>query len=405
MPEVVAFLNTLNATRFDAGAEKVVRLLRQGFEAEEIATRMLSILPPGSHTQTSETTSQQIRSSSVYFPYPERNHRTMSKIAFHILENWNPLAVERTRRIGLIDDATVLFSHNLRGFSTGVWSLQNRSADLIKAHYIHDYQLACTASSIMRNGTECLTPCASCRLLTDGRRRMSANVDIVYGASEYILDYHIGRGFFPRAIAKVIEPPLDLDGQIKRPYVKRPIRRFGFLGRIVKEKGITELLDGFARFRHNLSADDASSAELIIAGGGEGPFFDAQIARVDSMSGVRYAGVMKPHAFFDSVDALVVPSIWPDPNPFVVVEAYQHGLPVIAASVGGLRQSVVNDKTGLLFAHNLSNGGMVSALQRAWDGIPISPDAMQGKVTQRDYRLAINTILHDIMAIRSKTAQ
>jgi glycosyltransferase involved in cell wall biosynthesis len=51
--------------------------------------------------------------------------------------------------------------------------------------------------------------------------------------------------------------------------------------------------------------------------------------------------------FWDA-DVFVQPSVWGEPFPLSVVEAMGAGLPVVASRVGGLPESVVDAKTGLL---------------------------------------------------------
>ena len=50
-----------------------------------------------------------------------------------------------------------------------------------------------------------------------------------------------------------------------------------------------------------------------------------------------------------SLDALVVPSVWPENSPFVVHEAFLAGLPVVAARIGGIPELVSDGTNGLLF--------------------------------------------------------
>ncbi len=44
----------------------------------------------------------------------------------------------------------------------------------------------------------------------------------------------------------------------------------------------------------------------------------------------------------------VVPSVWPDPCPTVAMEAMSVGRPVVASDIGGLRDLVDHEATGLL---------------------------------------------------------
>lgn len=52
---------------------------------------------------------------------------------------------------------------------------------------------------------------------------------------------------------------------------------------------------------------------------------------------------------FAAMDALVVPSTWYENTPFVVLEAFAAGVPVIASDLGGLAEVVQHERNGLLF--------------------------------------------------------
>ena len=55
---------------------------------------------------------------------------------------------------------------------------------------------------------------------------------------------------------------------------------------------------------------------------------------------------------------VVVPSEWHEPSPYVVLQSFSYGKPVVAANMGGLSDLVTNNVNGLLFqagnANNLS---------------------------------------------------
>jgi glycosyltransferase involved in cell wall biosynthesis len=67
--------------------------------------------------------------------------------------------------------------------------------------------------------------------------------------------------------------------------------------------------------------------------------------------GADWVGVL-PHAeivtLFQTARAVVVPSVWADPCPTVVLEAMAAGRPVVAAASGGILDMVVDGETGLL---------------------------------------------------------
>jgi glycosyltransferase involved in cell wall biosynthesis len=54
----------------------------------------------------------------------------------------------------------------------------------------------------------------------------------------------------------------------------------------------------------------------------------------------------------ENLDVVVVPSIWLENSPLVIMEAQAAGLPVITTNLGGMAEMVRHEQTGLLFARN-----------------------------------------------------
>ncbi len=90
-------------------------------------------------------------------------------------------------------------------------------------------------------------------------------------------------------------------------------------------------------------------AELLICG--EGPLAEWIGKQAGEVSGLRYLGTVggaeKQRLLAESL-AVVVPSVWWEPLGIVVYEAYDHARPVIAAASGGLKETVIHGRTGLL---------------------------------------------------------
>jgi glycosyltransferase involved in cell wall biosynthesis len=99
--------------------------------------------------------------------------------------------------------------------------------------------------------------------------------------------------------------------------------------------------------------------------------------------GARWTGQL-PHeevvALFRSARAVVVPSVWSDPCPTVVLEAMAAGRPVVGAASGGIVDMVVDGRTGLLVPP-----GDVAALAGAIGSLLAEPDtALAYGVAGRD---------------------
>jgi glycosyltransferase involved in cell wall biosynthesis len=123
---------------------------------------------------------------------------------------------------------------------------------------------------------------------------------------------------------------------------------FLYLGRLIPEKGIPTLLAAWK----NLREDHGDAApRLIICGAG--PMEPAVRAAAGANPAIRFAGLVggtEKQNLLARCTALVVPSLWWDPNPTVVGEAYNHAKPVLAAATGGLLDTVRESETGFLHA-------------------------------------------------------
>ncbi len=110
-----------------------------------------------------------------------------------------------------------------------------------------------------------------------------------------------------------------------------------FAGDLSYDKGVAVLLDAYQRL-------DSPPPLVMVGRTGTGESWDFP-------AGVRWLGE-QPHAevltLFRSARAVVVPSVWSDPCPTVVLEAMAAGRPVVAAASGGIVDMVVDGQTGLM---------------------------------------------------------
>jgi glycosyltransferase involved in cell wall biosynthesis len=137
----------------------------------------------------------------------------------------------------------------------------------------------------------------------------------------------------PRVIPNFIPDDIVLE-EIPATQPNAPLL---FVGDLSRDKGVQVLLDAYRRL-------DAPT-RLVLAG--RNPTPDAW----DFPPGSGWAGELPHHEvveLFRSARAVVVPSVWADPCPTVVLEAMAAGRPVVAAASGGIVDMVVDGGTGLL---------------------------------------------------------
>jgi len=120
---------------------------------------------------------------------------------------------------------------------------------------------------------------------------------------------------------------------------------FGFVGRIVRDKGICELADAWRSIRK-----DCLDAHLIMIGEKESgdPVPQASLAVLEYDERVHFTGFCREVApYYEAMDAFVLPS-YREGFPVTPLEASAMGLPVIATGIRGCLDAVVHGKTGVL---------------------------------------------------------
>jgi glycosyltransferase involved in cell wall biosynthesis len=137
-------------------------------------------------------------------------------------------------------------------------------------------------------------------------------------------------------------------GVLSRPARARAAgrrRRFGFVGTVAPHKGVHVLVDAF----RGVADPDASldiHGSLAIQ-----PSYASELQRRAAADArIRFHGAFSEGAqahVLDTMDALVLPSVWWENSPMTVLEALGAGLPVIASRTGGVPE-IVRDGAGLL---------------------------------------------------------
>jgi len=143
------------------------------------------------------------------------------------------------------------------------------------------------------------------------------------------------------------------------PGFTRTIRRsttggpIAFVGRPAPEKGVHLLMEAARRLPHvpfAIAGDPAATRGL----------------RDSAPDNVDFRGFLSNDElaqFHRQSRAIVVPSQWFEGFPNVILNAMQHGRPVIASRIGGLPEIVIHEQTRLLHTpHSVDE--LVSAIER-----------------------------------------
>jgi len=120
---------------------------------------------------------------------------------------------------------------------------------------------------------------------------------------------------------------------------------FLYVGWTVKKKGILELFDVIEEH------DDLKSYKFIVAGGGT-LLEELQERTVkNGLKNIEMLGWVKPKdlpSLYRKSDVFVLPS-HAEGFPNVILEALNHGLPIISTNVGGIADSIIDGQNGYIF--------------------------------------------------------
>ncbi len=280
-----------------------------------------------------------------FWPEEWPRHSTLERGLRRFKQQFN-FRLER-HFLDVIDDFApdVVHTHSLLDVSTRVW-LAAKARKIPIVHTLRDYDLACGNAAMFKDGARCPRRHLKCRVFTFMKSYHQRAVDAVVGVGAAILATHIGLGYFkrvPPAFRRVIWNPAVVEG-IGPDYVKpslegRPLT-FGYLGRINVEKGIGTLLSAC---RHL----PATGWRMLVAGKEASAADDMR--HLAATLPVEFLGFVPPRSLLDQIDVLVVPSIWAEPLPRSILEAYAAGVPVIGADSGGIPDLIGSGSRDWLF--------------------------------------------------------
>lgn len=155
----------------------------------------------------------------------------------------------------------------------------------------------------------------------------------------------------------------SLFAQAKAP-TRSPVLRIGYVGTFRRSKGLHVLLDSMRQI-------PAERVHLDIYGAkGQFPQYEATLFELaGGRKNVEFCGTFpneKLADVFSSFDVLVIPSLWHENSPLVLLSAFALHTPVIVSRIGSLADLVEHEKSGLTFEMG-NSADLARQLQRLLD--------------------------------------
>lgn len=347
----ILMVSSLYHPNIVGGAEKVAQFLAEGLQNHNIQTAVVCWDKFNHVDYVNGVKVHYVSIKNLYWPFGDKKPPRAVRLFWHLLDIYNPFMAKAFASIVDFEKPDLVHTHNIGGFSAAIWS-EAKKMGLPLVHTIHDYYLMCPRTLMFKHDKNCSKPCLNCRLFSGFKKKLSFLVDHVVGVSDFALQRHCHYNYFANAKKSVIYNPvsipslesdtsLDLDSNIENKWRPKGKIAFGFIGRLDKVKGVELLLSEYSKICNN-------NARLFIAGTGKMAYV-SYLRDTFKHPNITFLGFTDPDQFYRAIDILVVPSLWNEPLPLVVLEALSHSIPVVAARRGGIPEEIEDGKSGFLF--------------------------------------------------------
>lgn len=245
-------------------------------------------------------------------------------------------------------------------------------------HTVHNHRHTCMKGTYQRDGHECRdclvagrpwpgvrhacyresrTQSAVMAAAILHNRGAYALIDRFIALTSDIAESLCASGFHPSRIS--VKP-----NSVPDPGPPKPLGNgFAYIGRLSQEKGVLALLQAWLR------SPEGTFGTLRIAG--DGPERIAVERAAAGRKDIEVHGQVDPagvRRLLDKSAVVVVPSLWPEAFPLVLLEALAAGRPLLVTNEGGLPQ-VVDDDIGCVVRPNVEGiaSGIASLAARRKD--------------------------------------
>ena len=336
-------INSIYKPYVGGGAEIVFEDHVQGFKERGYDVEVLSLAKDGIFKieEIDGVKVYRIPVKNLYWPDPQSKPNGLIRKIWHIFDMYNFLMRKSVSKVLKMASPDIVVCHNIPGFSVSLWSAANR-LNIPIVQVLHDLSFLCPGSNMFKGETPCKGQCLVCKCMRLFHPLLSKNVNVVVGVSQFVINRFERYDYFPNAKKYVINNYRNLLAPKIKEY-NNDTFNVGYIGVLSKVKGLELLINQFKEIKEQ-------NITLKIAGKGISIEYEAYLKDLASGDNrIQFMGYVKQTEFFSKIDALVVPSLWPDTFPTVAIESCACSVPVLASKEGGLPEIVHHKKNGLLF--------------------------------------------------------
>jgi len=278
---------------------------------------------------------------NLYFTYSADKAPAWMKPFWHLFNLWNPHPYYAIRKILKQEKPDIVHTHTIGGFSLATFSAI-KSAGCPHVCTLHGYALLSPWSALMRRDQVIRKFNLWERQFTRFTRFFSMSVDLALFPSQFIMDMHLKNGFFPNSKCLKLPIGIELSGvkKITKDYQTIDIL---YTGGLIKTKGAQVLIDSFKQLSN-------PNIRLHIVGRG---YYEQELRRMaGSDSRITFHGFVTSEQLNElglRANVAVIPSLFYENAPAVILESFQAGTPVVGSNIGGIPEIIEDGYNGRLF--------------------------------------------------------
>jgi glycosyltransferase involved in cell wall biosynthesis len=222
--------------------------------------------------------------------------------------------------------------------------------------------------------------------------------------------------FFSRLAARGMKSPLVTTVHSSLPYQQTQLREadrrrlrtewdipqdaflFGTVARFVPVKGLPILLDAFAQF---VRGKENPPYLVLVGDGPERERLEAKVREHGLEALVRFAGFRQDiPACLHACDSFVHSSVYEGLG-YTIIEAMASEVPVVASNVGGVKEFVFHEETGLVVQPADPNG-LAQAMDRLWHSPELRDTMVVNALKKVESSFTIEQMTEKIVALYRK---
>jgi glycosyltransferase involved in cell wall biosynthesis len=197
--------------------------------------------------------------------------------------------------------------------------------------------------------------------------KLRDQIEHVFAPTEYTAREFLANGYHPEQVS-VLPFAVEENSLLSQvEHVEADHTRFLFIGRLQPYKGAHVLVEAF----NGLADPRGATLDIYGVPDGHQNYFDQLRAAMETNDRVQFRGQIKSEDLgraFASADYFVLPSIWHENSPLILLDALQSRTPVIASEIGGVTDTIIEGQNGFLFLM-----GDVDALRRVLQNVINQP--------------------------------